>query len=653
MDILNLRNKYRSDFLPLNIQKFASGNIQEVVAPWTGSSYLSRARFNGSYTQNLDDGTTTVTVNCYVDLYSAYVLGDVYGTYRFYLNSGEGAWFNQYFTLAPVWYSTGYYSRYLKSESRTINCGLDGKFNQYNLQAYGELTVDESTLGSVTNTSINFFPTIPAKIGNISNFNSNSTISIPINRFSNDYTKKLIISIGNTTIKEINNITSSDVTLNNGTGTLQVTLSSSEKNIIYNNSLTTNTPTIKFKLETYSNNELYYSSETTAICTLQDVNPVISNVTYSNSTSSLGGDNVIANTSNITITCNLQLKNNATLTSIKCNGQEMTLVSDSQNQYTITLNKQNTGTFVIEAIDSRTNRTTHTITNTVINYVQLSQTATFKRVSNTSGKVLLDYSGNYWSGNFGITSNSLSICWDYRVRGSSTWIDGTCIANPTIDTTNFKYNGSSISLNTLLGVNDNFFDYTKDYEFLLTVEDEIQEISIIYSLSKGIPNTAWYEDGCMTHDGDIDITGNYKKNGQNLSIPSVLNSYSASTTNTYSCNYVNNFFEYSTNEKIIGKWIDNKPLYRKVLQKTSSFSNETQIPHGINDLETVVNINGFMKIGTNDYRPLPAHIYNPSQANNGGVYNIYDEKVLVTMDNWWASRITEICVIIEYTKSSD
>lgn len=651
MDIFNLRNKYRSDFLPLNIQKFASGNIQEVVAPWTGSSYLSRARFNGSYTQNLDEGTTTITVNCYVDLYSAYALGDVNGTYRFYLNSGAGAWFNQYFTLAPVWYSTGYYSRYLKSDSRTINCGSDGKFNQYNLQAYGELNVDESVLGSVTDTSINFFPTIPAKIGNISNFNSNSTISIPINRFSNDYTKKLIISIGNTIIKEINNITSSDVTLNDGTGTLQVTLSSSEKNIIYNNSLTTNTPTIKFKLETYSNNELYYSSETTATCTLQDVNPVISDVTYSNNTSSIGGDNVIANTSNITITCNLQLKNNATLTSLKCNGQNMTLVSGSQ--YTVTLNNQNIGTFTIEAIDSRTNRTTSTITKTLINYVQLSQTATFKRVSNTSGKVLLDYSGNYWTGNFGITSNSLSICWNYRVRGSSTWIDGTCIANPTIDTTNFKYNGSSISLNTLLGVNDNFFDYTKDYEFLLTVEDEIQEISIIYSLSKGIPNTAWYEDGCMTHDGDIDITGQYLKNGQPFSESLPLGTIVKYDGNTVPDGYerVDELPEYSTDETICGTWIDGKPIYRRIVSGNRSGQAETSISYSNWNVDELVDIKPIIYSNNNDY-----YYNSPYYANSDDYWRIYTnlnyKNININCGSNYPGRTGKYILVIEYTKSS-
>ena len=44
----------------------------------------------------------------------------------------------------------------------------------------------------------------------------------------------------------------------------------------------------------------------------------------------------------------------------------------------------------------------------------------------------------------------------------------------------------------------------------------------------------------------------------------VVDGYSTSTTDSYSCNYVNNINTYSTNEIRIGTWIDGKPIYRKV-----------------------------------------------------------------------------------------
>lgn len=45
----------------------------------------------------------------------------------------------------------------------------------------------------------------------------------------------------------------------------------------------------------------------------------------------------------------------------------------------------------------------------------------------------------------------------------------------------------------------------------------------------------------------------------------VVDGYSTSTSDSYSCNYVNGMNTYSTNEIDTGyKWIDGKPVYRKV-----------------------------------------------------------------------------------------
>lgn len=45
-----------------------------------------------------------------------------------------------------------------------------------------------------------------------------------------------------------------------------------------------------------------------------------------------------------------------------------------------------------------------------------------------------------------------------------------------------------------------------------------------------------------------------------------VNNKTDSKVDTYSCDYINKNIQdvYSTNETVIGKWIDNKPLYRKV-----------------------------------------------------------------------------------------
>ena len=50
----------------------------------------------------------------------------------------------------------------------------------------------------------------------------------------------------------------------------------------------------------------------------------------------------------------------------------------------------------------------------------------------------------------------------------------------------------------------------------------------------------------------------------------VVDGYSTSTTDSYSCNYVNSMNTYSTDEIRIGTWIDGKPIYRKVINSTKA-----------------------------------------------------------------------------------
>ena len=49
---------------------------------------------------------------------------------------------------------------------------------------------------------------------------------------------------------------------------------------------------------------------------------------------------------------------------------------------------------------------------------------------------------------------------------------------------------------------------------------------------------------------------------------------------------------YSTEEVVIGKWIDGKPLYRKVVSLGKVSTTETQIPTGIANIKEVVDIKG-------------------------------------------------------------
>lgn len=116
----------------------------------------------------------------------------------------------------------------------------------------------------------------------------------------------------------------------------------------------------------------------------------------------------------------------------------------------------------------------------------------------------------------------------------------------------------------------------------------------------------------------------------------------SSTTDAPSINAVNNKFKeistYSTEEKVVGTWIDGKTLYRKTITHTITTNNQETIPHNINNLQDFINISGNFKNNYNYYMPISAiEIF-------GEATNIYVKSI----------NYTGICnIILEYTKTTD
>jgi hypothetical protein len=115
--------------------------------------------------------------------------------------------------------------------------------------------------------------------------------------------------------------------------------------------------------------------------------------------------------------------------------------------------------------------------------------------------------------------------------------------------------------------------------------------------------------------------------------------------------YVDNeqwFFDnYSTNEQVIGKWIDGKPLYRKVVD-IGTLPNATtkQVAHNIANIGSVVTLRGIVT----DYRFFPVPF---SATSNAYTISIFaDTTTIAVMTGNDRSNMTGF-VIIEYTKTTD
>ena len=118
---------------------------------------------------------------------------------------------------------------------------------------------------------------------------------------------------------------------------------------------------------------------------------------------------------------------------------------------------------------------------------------------------------------------------------------------------------------------------------------------------------------------------------------------------------------YSTEEQVVGTWIDNRLLYRKVIDLGVLPNTDTvRIPHNIDNLDRIISMRGMAKSpNQNLLLPFPYSFGKDGFNSDGTVkinavpINIYEEKgniVVYTLSD--RSEMTGY-VILEYTKTTD
>lgn len=128
----------------------------------------------------------------------------------------------------------------------------------------------------------------------------------------------------------------------------------------------------------------------------------------------------------------------------------------------------------------------------------------------------------------------------------------------------------------------------------------------------------------------------------------VVDGYSTSTTDSYSCNYVNGTNTYSTNEIRIGTWIDGKPIYRKVYIENNPTTGEWAYINTDNTYNIKM-YKGFyqrtnnrldaLSVGREDAMPL--------------ICTIRNNQIEYKIDSAYASGKISVYFILEYTKTTD
>lgn len=127
----------------------------------------------------------------------------------------------------------------------------------------------------------------------------------------------------------------------------------------------------------------------------------------------------------------------------------------------------------------------------VINYVPLSSVISFKRITPTGGKVGLEFSGNYFNGSFGASSNTLSISYKYKKSDDSTYTTVDLVNNTDYKISgNTYYSGTGSSKQTITLAPT--FDYKMQYDVQVIIKDKLTTLPTYNGIiSKGIPIMWW------------------------------------------------------------------------------------------------------------------------------------------------------------------
>ena len=111
---------------------------------------------------------------------------------------------------------------------------------------------------------------------------------------------------------------------------------------------------------------------------------------------------------------------------------------------------------------------------------------------------------------------------------------------------------------------------------------------------------------------------------------------------------------YSTEESVIGRWIDGKPIYRKVIQNTTPGTGESSKDIDISGLsvDTLINIYGSAYHTETGLFVIPVNYTQESGQFLATRIRDVNSKLNIKTNGSWANNLA-IIVILEYTKTTD
>ena len=309
--------------------------------------------------------------------------------------------------------------------------------------------------------------------------------------------------------------------------------------------------------------------------------------------------------------------------------RDITYSSDSSTNNTIENVKS--GVFNVYAIDSRNNSTLVTKNaNQTISYNPLVKgNISIARQNGVAEENTLTINGTIDLKYFGQVVNSIQESkYRYKTTDSSTWSN---YKNITVSVDN---EGNISFSNLIQGDTADGFDIGNSYNIEVLISDELSSIVFTANLGSGIPNIALHKQG-------VSIMSKYNTTeGGALQIEG------------------KNIFKYSTSEVKTGyKWIDGKPIYRKIFtgnmtNTTNSWVNLQQC--NLTNADSILDIKGTITNTSSDKRVLLINSFENSSYHCAFSYLGQTDYLQCNVSGWTYSNFGfKYIVAIYYTKTTD
>jgi hypothetical protein len=471
-------------------------------------------------------------------------------------------------------------------------------------------------------------------------------------------------------------------------------LTDEERKALINACLNSNSMKVRFYVTTVIGSNTYYSTLDKTLTIVNAMPEIVVSAKDVGAASKLltGDENKIIKGFNYVLSSmSSTLKKGATIKSQSIFNGSQSLIGEAGGTASMEggFNNAESDTFIFGLTDSRGNTVNKYITLEMIDYIKLTCNLDTKNPT-ADGNMAFKISGNYFNGNFGAVANTLDVAFRYKENDGdySEWIVAEPI--PTISGNTYE---TTINLTGL--------NYRSSYTFQARAIDKVNTAGILTTEKKvrTIPVYDWGENDFQFNVDILDKSGAKITNGLTLYedagidpnttlehlILTHLNTpcndfmyiktefYGSKTENSnrmqtafpYYTNdppYYRYYFngawtewktqnDYSTSEQIIGRWIDGKPLYRKVVEYTNIPLGSSSVD--ISNLKIAV-LRRIEWIKYTDSGTAGETIdYDNYYHGTSEYFRIF--KRLETLQFRIASNIapSKITVVLEYTKTTD